>query len=51
MEFALGIIVGIPLGWVILLVVVVRWAIQAAEGDYADHTVGTAADRKVKGAP
>lgn len=46
----LGVVIGIPLGWVILLVAVLRWAVHACEEDFADHTPGRPEDRKVKGA-
>jgi hypothetical protein len=49
--FGIGLLIGIPFGWLLLLVGGVRWLIHAAElGDSAPEPApGTAADRKVKG--
>lgn len=46
--FGVGVIVGVPLGWLLLAVGFVRWTVHAAEeGDSAPPgRRGSAADRK-----
>jgi hypothetical protein len=47
-AFGLGVLVGTPLGVLLLVIGLIRFGIHAASDDYADHNVGTIADRKKK---